>query len=587
MQTTNDNTKKKKKVIVRQYRCFEPLNSGDDVFEHLWLQNKMWNNLVEYENNNYQKYREIMSTDPSVAAIEEQLAIRNEEMEKLLEERKKVRIAIRKKKGPETALLDKQIATLSKEMKDLRQQGKIARKEAKEKVKPLLEALNKERKEAYKKIYQNSGLYWGNYNRVIDSMNIARSRTMKTGGRLRFHRFDGSGRFRVQIQGGCTVSELMSGKKSQISLTQITSQEFDELIGKKRPSRTMNGSSRSKKRTHALLKFTIYRGVDEQGSSYCRTLDLPVLIHRPLPQDSGNLLLKEAVLRREKVAPGQFRWFVTFTFTDTKEETKHRRPGTVCGINLGWKQVKDGLRIATLVSNQESKHFILPASIIKTYEYLRELQSTIDNMAKDNDTWIRGIMVDPPENLNEALLALKRSKRPHPDRFAKIVRLWDAEAAYLPEEFSEAQVRAANIRERILELANLRDKVQGHRKDLYRNWAKEITENYAKIIIDKMNITLLGEKESADGKPNELSDKARQNRVIASTGLFREWIVKQAAKTGSEIVKISIKSSSICSQCGEQINKQNTVNWVCNNCGTILDQDENAAQNLINAAIEG
>lgn len=586
MQLTDNNIKKK--VIVRQYRCFEPLNSGGDVFEHLWLQNKMWNNLVEYENGNYQEYRKIMSTDTTVAAIEEQIAIRDEEMETLLKQRNQVRVAIRKKKGPETAQLDEQIAALKKELKELRQQGKTARKEAKAKVKPLLDALNVERKEAYKKIYQDSGLYWGNYNRVIDSINIARLRTMKTGGRLRFHRFDGSGRFHIQVQGGCTVAELVSGKKSVISLTQISSQEFDELINKKRPNRTKNDSSRAKKRTYALLKFTIYRGKDAQGISFNRTLDLPVLLHRVLPNDSNNLLLKEAVVRRERVAPGQFRWFVTFTFTDIIEkETRHCRPGTVCGINMGWKQVKDGLRIATLVDSQESKHFVLPTSIVKTYEYLRELQSTIDNMANDNDIWLRNILIAPPENLKEAFSAFKRSKRPHPDRFAKIVHLWDAETAYLPEEFSEAQVRAANIREKILELANLRDKVQGHRKDLYCNWGKEITENHAKIIIDKMNIAMMGKKESADGQPNKLTDKARQNRVIASVGLFREWLVKQAAKTDSEIIKINIKSSHICSQCGKDIDKQSTINWICRHCGAILDQDENAAQNLINAALEG
>lgn len=581
------NNKEVKKVVVHKYRCFEPLNFAQDIIDHLWLQNKMWNNLVEYEEGNYQEYREIMREDETVSHLEQELGKIDARIIELIEERNQVRIKIRKKKGPETAPYDDEIATLKKEAKELRREAREARKAAKERMKPHLDKLNEERKEAYKQIYQNSGLYWGNYNRVIDSMKVARSQTMKTGGRLKFHRFDGSGIFKVQIQGGCTRQELETRKVSVCSLLAISSDEFNRLIGKKKPSRRQPDSKRSRKRKYALLQFTIYRGKSEDGTPFNRTLDLPVIVHRSLPDDNKNLLLKEATLRRERVAPGQFRWWVTFTFTDVVTKiAEHPYKNDACGINIGWKTVQDGLRIATLVSHQETYHFILPNKILKIYKYLRNLQSKIDLASAENDEWVREVLNREqqenslPEELIKPFTVLKRSKRPHPDKFAWLVSEWD-KVDYLPAELSEARARADYVHRFILEQANLRDKVIGHREDLYRNWAKQIADRYGKIVIDKMNVSQLSKLEKEDGQPNELTDTARQNRVIAAVGLFREWLGKQAAKVDAEVIKASIKSTHVCSYCGKEIKNQAAINWVCPHCNKIFDQDINAARNLL------
>ncbi len=573
-----------KKVIIRQYRCFEPINFDQDVIEHLYLQNKMWNNLVEYEQTAYDRYREIMATDEQVAAFEAQITAADKQISHCIDERNKIRVQIRKKRGPETEFLDSRISELKKELKATRLSARLARKAARERVKPLLQELNQERREAYKKIYNESGLYWGNYNRVLDSLKIALSRTMKTGGRLRFHRFDATGIFKVQIQGGCTVAELTTGAKSCISLTPVTSAEFDKLINR-RPSRRDPNSSRSRRRSYALLKFTIYRGQDDSGQPLNRTLDLPVLIHRPLPETGPELLLKEATLNREQLGPGQYRWHITLTFTEPAAILPiHPHPEKKAGLNLGWKELDTGFRIATLDDGSTARHFMLPPAIINTYAYLRQLQGEIDDLTNDNIAWINEIFPDKatdPEPLTETLTRIRRACRPHPEQFSRIVYRWDRDLPdFRPEEISEALARADYIRQKRVELANLRDKVQARREDLYRNWAADIVGEYGHLTLDEMDLSYLALVEKPDGTPTELHQLARRNRVIASVGLFREWLIKQAAKTGTEIEKIAIKSTTTCATCGAALPRPTTLTQTCAACGTTRDQDKTAAQNL-------
>ena len=566
------------KVVIRQYRCFDPLNWDDDAQEQLWLINKFWNTLVKNENALYERYRAIMATDDAVASIEQKIADGEANMETLIDDRKKIRIEIKKKKGPATVDLDKQIAALSKELKEKRKEAREARKQAKESVKPLLNALNNERKEMNKEAYKDSQLWWCNYNGVINSMDVSRVRTMKTGGQLRFHRFDGSGRFRIQVQGGMSIDDLRSGKKSQISLMPIDAEKFCELTGK--PNGMKKGSSRERRRSYALLKFTIYTGTDEHDKRFNRTLDFPVILHRPLP-DNDKVRLKEVILKRERLAPGQFRWHITFTMTKEVMEQKTKAQGKPCGINMGWKNTKEGLRVATLTSDSEVRHFVLPTTIISTYLHLHQLQSEIDTAANDNDVWIKSVLTDPPDSMLEAFTAIKRSKKPHPAKFARLVHAWKDSPQFLSDAYHEALPRVAQNLRRQHELANLRDKVQGRRKDLYRCWAKEIAESYGQIAIDEMNLAELAKVEKQDGTPNELTQIAKRNRVIASLGLFREWIKKQATKTGSTVALSKKKTSSICSECGKSVSKQKTLVWRCPHCKALWDQDENASINLM------
>ncbi|WP_366919032.1 zinc ribbon domain-containing protein [Geobacter sp.] len=72
-------------------------------------------------------------------------------------------------------------------------------------------------------------------------------------------------------------------------------------------------------------------------------------------------------------------------------------------------------------------------------------------------------------------------------------------------------------------------------------------------------------------------------RQVAAVSELREWIGKQAVKTGAEVVAVSVKSSTTCHICGENVPYQKGLVWNCSSCGHPWDQDENAAANLMRA----
>jgi transposase len=95
-----------------------------------------------------------------------------------------------------------------------------------------------------------------------------------------------------------------------------------------------------------------------------------------------------------------------------------------------------------------------------------------------------------------------------------------------------------------------------------------------------MDLRQMAELEKADGAPTELHEKARHLRTIASVSTFRQWVSKQAAKTGSRVNALALKSSSLCHKCGEAVKASSTNVRTCLGCGSSWDEDENAAINL-------
>ena len=149
--------------------------------------------------------------------------------------------------------------------------------------------------------------------------------------------------------------------------------------------------------------------------------------------------------------------------------------------------------------------------------------------------------------------------------------------------FNEADRRRKVCRHRVKEHHNLRDKVLRRREDFYRCRAKETAEVFGVIALDKINLQQLAALEKADGEPTELHKRARYSRTVAAVSVLREWIIKQAAKTGSVVNVVNIASSTTCHKCGTKVKPGSGHVWTCLGCGSSWDQDDNAAINLLRA----
>ena len=339
-------------------------------------------------------------------------------------------------------------------------------------------------------------------------------------------------------------------------------------------------ASRKGRRQYGILTITVYTGQDDAGAKTRRTLDFPVILHRPLPDDAA---LKHLSVVRKRLGPVDYRWSVTFTFTrDESEPVIH--PGPIaCGINIGWKQVQGGLRVATLLDGHGSRHVVLPQVILDKLTYADELKARIDTATNDNFAWLLAALPEPPEDLAEAVAKLRRARRPHPGAYAAFVAAWRQYPDYAAELRAEAETRRRTVKRLELEHHHLRDKVLRRRLDFYRVAAKEIAEKYSLIALDKIDLRQMAALVRDDGTPNELVAAARTNRTRAAVSELREWIVKQAAKTGSRVEVFGIKSTQTCSLCGQPLPEASGLTRTCRACGGAIYTDVNAAANLLRA----
>ncbi len=623
-------------TVVRQYGLMNPINWGSDCDEHLQLQNKLWNRLVEIERDNRQTYLSIVGTDEEVVAIEEKIAGIKTQLAGMDAQRKDLRRQYRSKISVHTKPLDEAIKRDKEMLQALSAHAKEIRSVAKERIRSAgsaLEELERKRHELVRDAYNNSGLWWGNYNAVVDSYRVARSRAMREVSELKFHRFDGTGRFTCQIQGGMLTGDLLSGRHNVAQLRLINNTEFAEACNTNPPPlHLQEAGSRRDNREYGILTITIFTAKNEQGEMVRRTLDFPIILHRSLPTEA---ILKSLSVNRRRVG-SRYRWSVRFTFNTQGTHPEHSSP-LVCGINLGWKQVQEGVRIATIYGEHgKDRDIVLPKELIDKFEYAYgDLQSRIDTATNKNFAWILDKIQsdDLPMPLLEARASLRRARKPRPGKFAQAVITWRgcmilaalpaganpetyqqalhaghvfvgpecaaymAEAVHKaacgqqewrqPQTYEEAERRRKMVKRLTDERTNLQDKTQLYRQDIYRCETKKIAEKYGRIALDKMDLRKMAKLEKSDGTPNELHKRARRMRVIAAVSEFREWMVKQAAKSGAIVVTIGIASTHMCSKpgCGGRMEPVDKYHRQCSRCGQLIDQDENAAANLFQLAL--
>lgn len=566
-------------VIVRKYGMLPPLDFDKDCTEHLFLQNKLWNRLVEIEMENRATYREVSGSVGKVAPLVADIEVLEAHISDLVAERSNLRMVLKIKKGDQLKDIDLQIAEAKVKKKDLIFAIRAAKSEEKEAIKTLTEPLETARKDAVKLAYQQSGLWWCNYNAVINSYNVARSKAMKEGADLNFHRFDGTGRFTCQIQGGMTTEQLLNGDHNIASLRLVSSGEFSEISGKRPPALWLQEvGSRKDSRQYGVLKVTVYTFADAEGKHQRRFLSIPVILHRPLPETGD---LKEFTVTRKRVG-ATYNWNVTFTYTQPKQPSP-KHDGMSCGINMGWKRVPGGLRIASIVPERgAATHIVMPQSIVDDLVYVSGLKSRVDTMTNDNFSWLKENVRDVPPELEEQYLTIKRAKSSHPVKYAKFVNTWRTQVPeFSPELLREAELRRKAAKRLMNELHHKRDKVLARRKDFYIKQAKVLAEKYSYIVIDDMDLREFAKLENDKGEYTELSDVARSMRTMACISEFREWLVKQAVKTGCIIDRKMVAQTVTCNECGHVNTRSLSVMWTCAGCGSVFDQDENAAANLL------
>lgn len=228
------------------------------------------------------------------------------------------------------------------------------------------------------------------------------------------------------------------------------------------------------------------------------------------------------------------------------------------GINIILhRPIKGEIRQATISKTPTGKYF---ASILcETGEVIKQKAIIKENTTIGIDLGIKTYLVssdgkefDNPRFLSEAQSRLK----------------------YFQRKYSKHKGKRTKNR-----LAILYEKVTNQRNDFLHKTSSELIKNHDSIAIEDLNISGMVKNHCL---AQSISD--------AGWAMFITMLEYKAEWYGKNILKIGRfePSSKLCSECGHVNNelKLEDREWICPECGSVLDRDLNAAINIKSFALK-
>lgn len=164
----------------------------------------------------------------------------------------------------------------------------------------------------------------------------------------------------------------------------------------------------------------------------------------------------------------------------------------------------------------------------------------------------------------------------------------------LQEEYrklSRMQKGSSNFRKQSKRIARIHSKIANQRLNHSHQLSRYLVNNFGIICIEDLNVK--GMIESIENATMYNKEKHNIRRAYSDAGLgqFINILTYKAEETGRTLVKIGryIPSSQTCHCCGHRnpaIKDLSIREWVCPNCGEILQRDYNAAINILTEGIK-
>lgn len=334
--------------LVYAYGCGRPQSGLEYAYAEQERNRAFWDRLVVIDELHDVSILAAASADhEQLVDLRDAIYRDGQTIGALIDERAAQRKAARG--NVDTPALDEQIETVSAARKEHRTQyyGLL---NAWRKANPeAMREFGERRKCAMKDARNASGLYWGSYNRVLDSYERGRSLAMKTGRRMRRsddERTDGC--LAIQIQRtksglGAAPAELFDGSFSGLQIAQSSVKQ-------------------------RLMQFR----VDAEG----HMLTIPVFWHRELPADCR---VKTAQLTwNDGGARGRV-WKLCLTISRPKQTIIHPHPDDAVGIDIGWRLRDGALRVAYWSGTDGHEgELALSTEMMEHMDWVEQTRSEID-----------------------------------------------------------------------------------------------------------------------------------------------------------------------------------------------------------------
>ena len=331
-------------------------------------------------------------------------------------------------------------------------------------------------------------------------------------------------------------------------------------------------ASRSERRRLARTRIRIRVIANEDRSPVW--LDAPVILHRPLPEKG---VIRSVSFVRERVGLN-WRHRVLLTVTESAS-VDPSTSGKGVGVDLGWRLMPEGLRVAYWASEDGcSGELLLPNANLTEFKKIGSLQAAILTAHEHATSHLRAFLNrhTMPEELKQTAEEALRSSSPRP--LAHFLERWQT-CRFSGDRRAFAALRAWHKQHIHLWTwqVNLRDQLLRRRRELYRRFAADLSGRCGRIFVNDIQLQRLTVRPVA---VNEFIPIQRHHRFIAAISVLYRVLQDACEKRGVLLNRLKCKGATMsCHFCGmlDDWNPKTALTHTCSRCGETWDQDHNAA----------
>lgn len=377
---------------------------------------------------------------------------------------------------------------------------------------------------------------------------------------------DGNGRFTNTLQGGAAAEHLFDGSLSQVTIREP-------------PEGAWSAESRGERRR---LQRTVLTATVFVRSGERRNVTWPMVMHRPIPSDCR---VKNIVITRRRIGD-RWKWAASFTCTRTPDQPPPASSGSeLIAVDVGWRRVPEGLRVATIMAANDAPRFIiLPSDIIESFAFVDELRQRVRTSARVGLELLQNTNADAFERPYQDILIDLQSKQ---DKKLAYLKSFCSSEFFTKQSAESIGTEISLWRSNHIMLTrwlnNQQRKVVARRNHIYRNIVIDIVENACKLIVNDVKIGEIAYRGRLIIEKKFFPRRANYYRVVAAPSEFLRYLKFQAFKRGVIFEKAEAITPIACPECGsaERRTRPDASPQSCARCGASFDQDVAVCKSLL------
>lgn len=585
-------------TIVYRYGLLPPADGADIVRDQMLLAHRYYNVLIEIERGRRAAHRAALSRFPSVSVLEVEYEAARANVERQLDTIRALRSKARGHVGAEGSEERAKLKSLRTCCSSARTAFDDARKLIRDD--PWLAAERARIDEVAAGLKRNArahcAVYWGTYLLIEAAADAAAEMPLydRDGpADPHFAPWEREGQVSVQLQGGLPGAQVFGAGRL------IRIKPVDELA--------WHSPVRGERRRLAHTVLTMRIGSDATGGPVWG--QWPMVMHRALPPDA---VIKRAIVSCRLRGPRE-EWSLDLTI-----ETERARPtgqhGAVA-IDIGWRLMPGGIRVASWVGEDGARgEFRLSDKAVLRADGTRRLSGVVSGFRRVEDLtsirdknfkaaakalleWlgaapdapVRGKRrLDIPEWLTHATRTLGLWESPA--RLAALARRWrDARFAGDDAVYGALETWRYHDHHLWRWQEDMRIKVLRRRREEYRVLAAQLARHYSTLVLEVFDLRAMARRAPVEA-PGE-NPHARWQRHVVALSELRAALCNAFRRGHGTLTTpwpddVDCRNSTReCSQCHHVASfhaaDSAARDTPCPSCGAQWDQDQNAAQNLL------